>query len=374
MQAETGRAEAARPLLEQHLQDGFATLRDVPFGSEDCFLLLADVCVATNHVAAAAPLYDLLLPVRDLSIWSGYTMNFSTAARGLGNLAALLERWDDAEAAFERAVALETGFGARGWLPRTQCEYARMLLARDGHGDRTRALELLDRALATSQELGLDGWLERCLATKLEAQGVDRGSTQGTIHTIASSIESRKPDLAAHSAPDGTVTLMFSDMEGFTSMTERLGDLRAREVIRDHNRIVREQVTAHGGHEVELQGDGFLIAFGSARRGLQCAIAIQRAFERYSAGHRDTPIRVRIGLHTGEALREREKFFGRTVILAARIASQASGGEILVSSLLRELTQSLGELEFGPGRHVALKGISETQSLFPVEWRGPQAT
>jgi hypothetical protein len=144
-----------------------------------------------------------------------------------------------------------------------------MLLVRAEPGDRARALELLDRALETSQELGFKGWLERCLETKLEAQCVDTGSTLGTIHTIASSIGSRRPDLATQSAPDGTVTLKFSDMEGFTAMTDRLGDLEAREVIRAHNRIVREQVAAHGGHEVELQGDGFLIAIGSARRGLQ---------------------------------------------------------------------------------------------------------
>jgi class 3 adenylate cyclase len=78
---------------------------------------------------------------------------------------------------------------------------------------------------------------------------------------------------------------------------------------------------------------------------------------------------VRIGLHTGEALREREKFFGRTVILAARIASAAHGGEILVSALIKELTQSLGELDFGASQQVQLKEISESQTLFAVHWR-----
>jgi class 3 adenylate cyclase len=73
----------------------------------------------------------------------------------------------------------------------------------------------------------------------------------------------------------------------------------------------------------------------------------------------------------GEALRERDKFFGRTVILAARIAAQAAGGEILVSALLKELTQSLGELDFGSRRELQLKGISEIQPVFPVEWQAP---
>jgi class 3 adenylate cyclase len=81
---------------------------------------------------------------------------------------------------------------------------------------------------------------------------------------------------------------------------------------------------------------------------------------------------VRIGLHTGEALREAEKFFGRTVILAARIAAQARSGEILASALLRELTQSSGDLRFGAERMLELKGIAGPQRVCEVEWQ--QAT
>ena len=77
---------------------------------------------------------------------------------------------------------------------------------------------------------------------------------------------------------------------------------------------------------------------------------------------------MRIGLHTGEALKDADKFFGKTVILAARIADQARGGEILVSSLLKELTQTAGDIRFGESREVELKGISERQRVFRVEW------
>jgi class 3 adenylate cyclase len=162
---------------------------------------------------------------------------------------------------------------------------------------------------------------------------------------------------------------MFSDMEGFAAMTDRLGDLEAREVIRAHNAIVREQTSAHGGYEVELQGDGFLLAFSSERSALLCAIAIQRAFGAYSEAHPEEPIRVRIGLHTGGVLKDADKFFGKTVILAARIAAQAQGGEILASSLLKDLTDSTGDLRFGQAHEVKLKGISETQRLHAVEWQ-----
>src|SRR6185295_15467275 len=105
------------------------------------------------------------------------------------------------------------------------------------------------------------------------------------IDAVAARVGHRRPDLRSTAAPDGTVTVMFSDMEGFTEMTERLGDLAAREVMRNHNRVVRGEVARHQGFEVELLGDGFLVAFSSARRGLECAIAIERAFAEYSLEH-----------------------------------------------------------------------------------------
>jgi class 3 adenylate cyclase len=77
---------------------------------------------------------------------------------------------------------------------------------------------------------------------------------------------------------------------------------------------------------------------------------------------------VRIGVHTGEALRDADKFFGKTVILAARIAAEASGGEILASSIVRDLTSSTGDLRFGSEREVSLKGFAATHSVVPVEW------
>jgi class 3 adenylate cyclase/predicted Ser/Thr protein kinase len=236
-------------------------------------------------------------------------------------------------------------------------------------GDRAGAVEHLDRALAIYRRIGAGTpWLERVLVDKLSAQGAPSGGLQHSIDVVAASIDTRRPDLAPHAAPDGTVTLLFSDMEGFSAMTERLGDLRAREVIRRHNAIVRSAVSAHGGYEVELQGDGFLLAFASARRGLRCAIAIQGAFAADAEHHADEPIRVRIGAHTGEALKDADHFFGRTVILAARIASVATGGEIVVSSLLKELTEHTGDLRFENGREVALKGISGAQRVYSVAW------
>jgi len=175
--------------------------------------------------------------------------------------------------------------------------------------------------------------------------------------------------LRTHAAPDGTVTILFSDISGYTEMTERLGDLKARDVLYDYNAIVREQLAACDGYEVKSQGDGFMIAFAGASRALRCSIAIQRAFFEYSIKHPDAPIRVHIGLHTGEAIREADDFLGRTVIIASRIANVATGDEILVSSLLKELTDGRGEFSFGDCREVTLKGLSSTYRLYPVVWQ-----
>jgi class 3 adenylate cyclase len=274
---------------------------------------------------------------------------------------------EEAERHFDAAVRVAQRFEDVWTQAEALEEWGRALL---DAGRRREAVEKLDAALAIYRRIGAGApWLERVLAEKLRAQGSSSSSEiKRTIDAVAASFGARRPDLAPHAAPDGTVTLIFSDMEGFTEMTERLGDLAAREVIRRHNAIVRRCLREHGGYEVELQGDGFLLAFGGARKAALCAVAIQRALAEDALAHRDQPIRVRIGLHTGEALRDAERFFGRTVILAARIASQAAGGEILVSSLLQELLASAGDLRFGPPREAVLKGISGTQRLHPVEW------
>ena len=118
--------------------------------------------------------------------------------------------------------------------------------------------------------------------------------------------------------------MLFSDIEASTQLNERLGDVRWLELLRAHHAIVREQVHQHGGFEVKSQGDGFMIAFPSARRAVQCARAIQQAIESHLGEHPDAPIRLRIGLHTGEAIKEEADFYGKNIVLAARIADEAA--------------------------------------------------
>jgi class 3 adenylate cyclase/DNA-binding CsgD family transcriptional regulator len=185
------------------------------------------------------------------------------------------------------------------------------------------------------------------------------------IDAIAAAVSEERPDLRAQAAPDGTVTLLFTDIEDSTVIMERLGDTRWLELLRAHNGIVREQAETHGCFEVKSQGDGFMIASQSARRGMECAIGIQRAFARYNEDALE-PFLVRIGMHTGEVLKDADDFFGKHVILASRIAGEAEGGQVLVSSLLKDLTASVGDWSFDRGRDVQLKGLSGVYRIHEV--------
>jgi len=366
--AEFGREEEARREFELLAANDFA---GVP---ADALWLLSlcwvtEPCAILRDVKRAEVLYRLLLPHAKRNVVVANAAVNGSVERYLGKLAATLGRYDDAARHFEAAIDFDRGLGARPLQARVQVDYARMLLERAAPGDRERALRLANEALAIAHELGMKLVTERALAAKLEAQGVDTSDIRRSVYTVATLVQVARPDLAADTAADGTVTLVFSDMEGFTRMTESLGDIAAHQVVQTHNRIVREQTAAHGGREVELRGDGFLLAFSSARQAALCAIALQRALAAHNASNGGRPIRIRIGVHTGEAIKDAEKFFGRTVIQAFRIADLAAGEEILTSSLTAELLRSAGDLHFKAEREVELKGLEGRHRVYALEWR-----
>jgi adenylate cyclase len=185
-----------------------------------------------------------------------------------------------------------------------------------------------------------------------------------TLEELQQTLQREQPDLAASVAVDGTVTIIFTDIVDSTIMLSRLGDQAWLDVIRRHNAVIEEMTAAHGGTVVETQGDGSMLAFSSARRAVACAQAIQQGIERAFAEF-SPPIRVRIGIHTGDALQEAEHFFGTTVHYAARVASHALGGEVLVSGLVRDLvTSTASDFTFLEGRKAELKGL-DGQHSFP---------
>jgi len=168
------------------------------------------------------------------------------------------------------------------------------------------------------------------------------------------------------------VTVLFTDVEGSTALTDRLGDAKARKLLREHERMTREALRAHGGSEVKTMGDGFMASFGSATQALECAIAIQSAFaERNESA--EEPIKVRIGLNAGEPIAEddpggRSDLFGTAVNMAARIAAKADAGEILASNVVRELVAGK-KFQFSDRGETELRGFEEAVRVFEVRWK-----
>ncbi len=177
--------------------------------------------------------------------------------------------------------------------------------------------------------------------------------------------------------PEGMVTLLFTDLEGSTASANSLGEEAAQEMRQRHFAIVRGQLERNRGQEVKTMGDGFMVAFTSTRRAVQCAIEIQRAVEKERSANAGTP-RVRIGLNAGEVVQEEEDLFGLMVNAAARIQAKAVGGQVLVSESVKMLLGPASGIEFKDiGQH-DLKGFQEPWRLFEVPYRlegertGPQ--
>jgi class 3 adenylate cyclase len=170
--------------------------------------------------------------------------------------------------------------------------------------------------------------------------------------------------MTAVSQQGGVRTVLFTDLVGHTEMMQRLGDEQGRAVLREHERITRETLAAHGGAEVKTMGDGFMASFGSVTKAMDCAIALQRAL----AEHEGEPLHVRVGLNAGEPIEEDGDLFGSTVILASRIAAQASAGEILIPEPLRHLLSGKRYVYADRGE-VALKGFEDAVRLYEVRWR-----
>lgn len=354
----TDRIEIAKEAAEVVLSSPTAT----PFMTVISRLGLALAAVVLSDAKLAREQYDALSGLEIRAI-IGYSID-----RIQGLLSRTMGQIDQAIGQFEEALTFYLNAGAKTEVAWVCCEYAETLLQRKGTADRKKAMSLLDQSLNTAHELGMKPLVEKALALKSKAQGIASTHLKTSIDAVAASVQAEKPDLRPHTAPDGTVTILFTDIEGSTTMTERLGDQRWLELLRAHNVIVREQVATHQGFEVKSRGDGFMLAFSSARRALQCAIDIQRAFAAYGEEHPQEPLRVRIGLNTGEALKEADDFFGKAVILAARIADKAQGRQILVSELLRNLVGSLAAAEFRDAGRKQLKGIRGRQRVYEVMW------
>lgn len=191
-------------------------------------------------------------------------------------------------------------------------------------------------------------------------------AVRSSIEDLADWAEVERPDLA-RVTPDGRVVILFSDIEESTALNERIGDRAWVKLIAAHDKLVSELVQKRSGHVVKSQGDGFMIAFSRADQAVRCGIDLQRALRKDAKRKRHDEIRVRIGIHMGRSVRRGDDLFGRNVAMAARVAAQAAGGEILVSQPVRDALSDCDDIGFDKGREVELKGFSGTYSLFAVE-------
>jgi len=362
--ASLDRADEARAILQEFSDRGAESDTTNEWIPER----LLQVAVVTADTKSLAELVPILAPLAGRLSEAMFPGGVSWSyGRLLGEGLVLLGRPDEARQFYAQGLKICECVRFRPELALLHLDLAELLL--DHYSDeRTEALMHLNFAITEFQVMKMAPALQRALRRKLHLQGVEPVSPSTSIDAVSLAVAAEAPDLRTHAAPDGTVTLLFTDIEDSTGLTVRLGDLRWLELLRAHHALIREQVHDHRGFEVKCQGDGFMLAFGSARRALDCAIAIQRAVVAGNATQPDTPMRVRIGLHTGEAIKEADDFHGRDVVLAARIADQALGGEILISGLLKSLLESRGDLHFDDGREAELKGLSGVQRMYAVTW------
>jgi adenylate cyclase len=192
-------------------------------------------------------------------------------------------------------------------------------------------------------------------------------AVRSSIEDLADWAEVERPDLARVTS-DGTVAILFSDIEESTALNERVGDRAWVRLIGEHDKLVRRLVKHRSGHVVKSQGDGFMIAFARAEQAVRCGIDMQDALEKDAQRKRHNVIRVRIGVHAGRSVRRGDDLFGRNVAMAARVAAQAGGGEILVSDTVREALSDCEDLSFDDGRDAELKGFAGTHRLFAVAY------
>jgi adenylate cyclase len=205
-------------------------------------------------------------------------------------------------------------------------------------------------------------------AQRVREQGIGE-VLRGSVEQLAGWAESDRPNVRRLAASDGTVAILFSDIEDSTALNEELGDRAWMRVLGAHDRIVRDRVAAHGGTIVKSQGDGFMVTFANPDEAVRCAVEIERELARGRRRLRKTPLRVRIGIHVGQVVARDGDLFGRNVAYAARVAAEAEGEEILVSEPVRDHVGDDDGFGFSEPRTVELKGLPGEHEVFSVAWR-----
>lgn len=235
--------------------------------------------------------------------------------------------------------------------------------------ERSAALEAdLDAALrprpaATVTERAVRRVVET--ATRVREHGIV-GLLGRSLDDLASWAADERTEIANIAASDGTVTLLFSDIEGSTELNHRLGDAAWVRLLAAHDTVVRSRVERYRGQVVKTAGDGFMVAFRDAEAACRAALGVQRDLRR-SLDPKLRPVRVRIGIHTGTVVSRDGDYFGRNVAMAARVADKAVGGEVLASAAVVEALDDDAAVELVKAADVELRGLPGRHELFRVE-------
>jgi class 3 adenylate cyclase len=210
----------------------------------------------------------------------------------------------------------------------------------------------------------------RCRLEVVVPDPASRGTTRDTprnlIEAVAATAADR--DLTGLLGRNRAVTVAFSDVAQAVQLAARLGDDRWQALVGLHTSMVRRHLQRAGGIEVGTDGACFMLAFPSAIDAVRYAIALMRALAVHRRSRPTEAVRVRIGMHTGEAGSRAIGVTGDPAALAADIASEARAGEILVSSVVREIIEARGGTQFGTTRHLAVDGFTAPHAVHLVDW------
>jgi adenylate cyclase len=210
-------------------------------------------------------------------------------------------------------------------------------------------------------------------AVKVRDQGVG-GLLVSSLEDLSRWTTEDRAEIAKVVAPDGTVAILFSDIEGSTAHNEQLGDAGWVRVLDVHNTLVRREVGKQGGHVVKSAGDGFMVVFGDVRAAARAAIGVQSAIATGRARQlRRHGVHVRIGIHLGTVVSREGDYFGRNVAMAARVAAHAQGDQILVSDDVHDALAPAGDgrerFELERWDEVELRGLADLHVLWSLRWQ-----
>lgn len=216
------------------------------------------------------------------------------------------------------------------------------------------------RAMKAVVETAVEG------ANRLREGGVT-GLLMSSIEDLTQWASEDRRAIARMASTDGTVSVLFSDIEDSTALNARLGDEGWVQLLTAHDKVVKAAVGRHRGHIVKSQGDGFMIVFSHPAEAVRAGIEIQDALTAPQVRTlRKIPIKVRVGIHCGTAIEKDGDFFGHNVAKAARVAALGRGGQILVSDEVRRGLRDAEDVVLVDFRESELKGLPGIHRLWEV--------